>query len=324
MKPIPLFEPKPLFPPSMIPARHWRDEAELTEVVLRRFLGLDDHVGILLMDRATHALELAFDQYDRDETTFLIPRRTYRAAWDAAEYLDREAIDYVQPTPELEELGEVVVPTTLGGTRPCHIKSYLPFVYDCAHTTYPNMFRDVIFTDKQFAVLSFYPTKPLGAYGGGALIGDAEVIKRLRPKAWPIEDRIPCEFTYPQSIQSWGIRQRIAEWDRKGWTRARLLWARVASEICTHYGLEYAWPQPDDAVIETPHLLAFRGPGVELLSRHCESARIECGTHYPPVDGSDGCLHITIPFHTVEVIDRLQRLMQRPAHDCAVRNTCPR
>lgn len=319
MKMIPLYDVKPLSPPSSITLRHWQSEAELAEWVLRQFLSLDVDADVLLLDRATHGLELAMNRtYSGHD--FIIPCRTYRAAWDAVTSYPRRLSSHSQMRPGSLS---VVVSTTLGGTRPVWLGSTYPFVYDCAHTCYKNMLKGVVFGDEQFLVLSFYPTKPLGAYGGGALIGSHRTIKQLRPQAWPLDDT-SCRFYYPQSVQSWGIRQRAAEWDEEHWSTRRRLWADIADWIFDRYDLEFAWPQPVGAVMETPHLLALRGPDVGRLRQDCAIQRIETGNHYPPLDGSDGPKHVTVPFHTVEVIDRLQKHGRRQSNAGTIRNTCPR
>ena len=110
-----------------------------------------------------------------------MPKCTFRSVRDAA-----EAAGCLTGSTEKEKIAgdipklpddcadiTITVPTTLGGTIP--YANRMPegrmVVYDCAHTCHPVMFEGISFEPGHFAVLSFYPTKPAGAFGGGARAG---------------------------------------------------------------------------------------------------------------------------------------------------------
>jgi hypothetical protein len=301
---IQLFEPEPLVIPVDITTFHWEGHARWTENDLGRFLGLGADAGVLLVDRATHAIQLALESLS--QPSVILPRATYRAAEDAALRAGKNVYyaDKVQFPPETA--GGIAVPTTLGGTRPVYLGTDGPFVYDCAHTCYPDMFQGVAFTPEQFAVLSFYPTKPLGALGGGALIGDLDTIEALRPRAWPVLRGEYCDFFYPQTVQSWAISERIGNWDEAFWKDARADWAATADWVMERYGLNFAWSQPAGATMESPHLLSFTGDSatVRQLRRDCRNVNIETGIHYPSLC-SWGVDNTSVPFLGQHVEGRL-------------------
>lgn len=334
---IPLYEPKdPPKLPDQMQQVHWKDAAIEAERALHRWLNLPPDVHVLLVDRATHALELAFMTLYAHEQ-LVLPQRTFRAVRDAAR--DAQHVCYVNLCDcSWRDPGwacapdSVYVPTTLGGTAidPRWFTRHIgtPVVYDCAHTAYPGMFKDFVWGSRNLAVLSFFPTKPLGAFGGGALIGRAGWIEHLRAIAWPTEWRTICRFWYPQTAQSYGLISRIQSWDERHRMRLRTKWAILVTWLCNHMGVEPCWRQGTegdlwfDASPTSPHLLAY--PRTPALEQACAEANLETGSHYPRLygDGTDRD-YITIPFWSDEVVRRLMVGAER-RHMVPRGPTCPR
>lgn len=320
---IPLY--RPLDVPSL-PAHmqqiHWRDAATEAEDALHAWLDLPVDVGVLLVDRATHALELAFDHLaDREHPTVVLPLRTFRAVKDAVRSVCRPIDTAYNPACDCSwsmagwvmREGCVYVPTTLGGMAidDRWFRRGMSLVYDCAHTAYPDMFKSFCWTARRLAVLSFFPTKPLGAFGGGALIGYHDVLERIRPLAWPTEWTTACKFYYPQTVQSCGLINRIDNYRLVDNTVLRQMWAQTAGLIAREFNVDPRWHQGSEACLwseaapASPHLLSYwRMP---ILEKACRLANLETGAHYPRFagDGADtDC--ISIPFHSTEILERLR------------------
>lgn len=312
MDKIPLYKPLPLsVDESSATQVHWRPAADGAAESLRAFLCVPDEYGVLLLDRATHAMELAFSHIldDFNVSDAVVPNRTYRAAVDAAEAAGLGVVPSVSCSPRLDL---VVVPTSLGGTA-LHQEKLdhgFPCVYDLAHTCYPKMFAGLQLSPdgSQFVVLSFYPTKPLGAFGGGLLVGTREAISKIRERAYPLYDDEECLFYYPATIQSLGIVRRITEYDAVQSVDRRY-------EEKTTYGLvrellRRAGFVPVWAEAVSPHVLAFIDPSGSLV-RLCDKVCIEVGSHYPPIDGDpDAPDHTSVPFWTRRVLGRLRGLLE--------------
>jgi len=332
---IPLYAPTTVpWLPSHLQDIHWKDAAKEAEDALHDWLRLPSHIGVLLVDRATHALELAFDQLCTcDRHTIVLPERTFRAVHDAASSSDAvQAIEF-NPICDCSWLSEgwamredcVYVPSTLGGTaidlRWCRYN--MAIVYDCAHTAYPDMFKDFPWAPYRLAVMSFFPTKPLGAFGGGALIGPKDNIERLRPLAWPITWSRPCRFYYPQTVQSAGLIARIDSWLEQRRAYQGGMWAKTATAVETLFGVQPCWCQGEgwsrwiSRVPASPHLLTYAH--TPALFKACVRANLQTGSHYPDLrgDGTDTA-RISIPWHTPEVAKRLREVAQQACVDACV------
>ena len=89
MKTIPLYDPLPAPPiPPTLTRTHYQDMAREAEQTLHAFLGLPPEVGVLLVDRATHGLELCFRALAALHThqlSVVLPKCTFRSVRDAAE-----------------------------------------------------------------------------------------------------------------------------------------------------------------------------------------------------------------------------------------------
>lgn len=308
---IQLYKPAPLDIDPCITQQHWYDAAEECEDMLVEWLGVPDSHNVLLLDCCTAALEVGFRALGRKLA--LIPQRTHRAPLDAARLAGYqvEILPVSKYSAWVADPGRdaVYVPTTLGGTRlaPYHWHEWMGGILcDCSHTCYPGMFCDIPMGSTTMFVLSFCPTRPLGALGGGALIAHRDVTRRLRDSVWPIGGLSPvCAFRHPQAVQSFAIMQRIEEWDENVQAQARSRCATIAAIVEERYRLHQVWTD-----LYTPHVLAFSGQeaAVEALRRNCYQLQIETSDHYPPlwefVWKHD---HISLPFWTDEVAERLSR-----------------
>ena len=285
---------------------HWREAAGVAEDELRRFLGLTDEWDVVLYDRATHALEAAIGSLS--PIRVILPANTYRAADDAAllagkdpEFVD-SPLGVVDPDRQA-----ITVPTPLWGQEPWFTDDVGQMVVlDCAHVCYENMFRELPppAPDRFWcAVLSFFPTKPCGAFGGGALIISRQFSSELRRHAWPIDAAWTCAFDYPATVQSVAIRRRL-EWEKT--EDAQRYW----DEQQTQYQDLLNWLRSEGfaPILVTapirPHLLPVHYD--EQLEQLCKNARIEYGRHYPTLPYCAEHPFLTIPFWTPEVVARLQ------------------
>jgi hypothetical protein len=311
MKTIRLYDPdRQAAPvPLGITGTHWQGAAEMAELKLKQFLGLGSAYGVLLTDRATHAIELALfwmRQQMLAEVAWL-PTRTYRAVWDAAfralvEPRTTLTNGHIQP---LKHTPQAVIPTTLGGVRPWPrlLETKSAVVMDCAHTCYPGMLKDVHFGPMSFVALSFYPTKPAGMFGGGALIGRSPIINAIRAWAWPVANTW-CAYYYPQTVQSFGIIHRIRHWDAEYWDGQVRLYRQLAELVQTKFDVPVFFGSPDR--IETPHVLTFMDKDLKL-AKVAEQCGLEFGSHYPPLGKNDDYGRFTsLPFWTDEVHERLE------------------
>jgi len=293
--------------PRFLQTVHWMDAAREAEAKLREFLELGPHWGLVLMDRATHVLGHMVRYFmDRDGTDVILPRNTYRAAYDVSWMVDS--------TFEDDPLGNVK-PTTDAMTVPTPLWGQAPFprtrlsgqfvVMDCAHVCYPGMFAnlepprpDAFWS----AVLSFFPTKPCGAFGGGALILPAGAADVLRNVAWPITKE-DSSFDYPATVQSVGLMRRL-EWEQTAeandyWFNQRAKYQALLNWLRN----EGFAPLLQDAPIR-PHLLpVYHTPRLERL---CQEAELTYGRHYPSLPDRNEEPFITIPFWTDDVLKRLQ------------------
>ena len=322
MKQIPLYDPLPSPPvPPELARRSYQDEAQQLEAEAHKFFALPDELGVLAVDRATHGLGHCFHMLSK-----LMPRgrcidvvtpiRTYRAAIDAAIVggfptcsHKSECICGDVPGLAINASRSITVPTTLGGTmpKPGLMQSGCAVVYDCAHTCHPLMFENVTFRDTHFAVLSFYPTKPAGAFGGGLVIGAKRFLATMRKHIYPTDITHVCSFSYPQTVQSWGMRYRLKHYDLNRQKILREYMKHLIEMIHERTGAWPVFPYKGLGVI-SPHLLAYiRTP---RLAEACLRADLETGDHYPSVAKNiPGRQHITIPFHTPEVQDRLEKVL---------------
>jgi hypothetical protein len=307
MQTIPLYDPickLPAPPIAELHTTHWRVEQLRTQEFLAEWLGVENWGGVLLFDRATHAIRAAIDIFGLGKGLVVIPRETYRAAIDAA----HEAFQDVELWPGADILsatdpGRVYIPTWLWGQWPQNTQPPLHsvFIHDCAHVCYPNMFRGWSWRNTA-AVLSFFPTKPCGAFGGGALIGHMRQLQEAASLYFPLDLGRTCTFDYPATIQSWGIRERCQRWDADYWNQQRELYHAVE-----YWLIDHGFKTQIHRLPITPHLLPFkRTPELEAL---CKEAGLETGWHYPDLLTGE-VTNITIPFWTGEVLDRLSALDQ--------------
>jgi len=286
----PLYSPRPLILPSeqmtQAVTSHWSVLGRQVESQLSAFLRTPTGVSCLLTDRATTSLRLAFVALQRalDLKTVLVPRLTYRAAADAAVLAGADV--RLNPRPDVvgEEDDAIWVPTTLGGSPV--VASWLArpnVVVDAAHTGYCGMCRGID-PWRGFLVLSFFPTKPLGAWGGGALVGPTRFIEEIRSMAWPIEAEVASYFSYPAGLQSLGIAARLEDWAQIGPEQAgHRIVCQDLEERLEKYGYFRRWAAP-----VSPHVLSWTHPNpsaVDRLALAAKDAGYEVGCHYRPLDG---------------------------------------
>lgn len=297
---IPLYDPHcqlPDPPLQELHRTHWKTMQERAQEFLTEWLSVENDGGVLLFDRCTHALWAGIWAVCPETNAVWVPPNTYRAAKDAALMAERRVVHGVEPS-------DVRVPTYLWGEAPptALVSGMSDWeIHDCAHVCYPGMFRGWKW-ERTMAALSFFPTKPCGAFGGGALIGPSVLLDLIRPGHFPIDPKVECTFTYPATIQSWGIIERCRRFDETYWARQRVLYSELRNWLCA-YGFTPAGPQ----AVVTPHLLPFRR--TPELERLCERAGLETGQHYPRLDTGQ-VENITIPFWSDEVLTRLNKALQ--------------
>jgi len=308
---IPLYLPNaaPKLPEALT-SLHWKEVQTTAEERLRGFLEVHDDCEVMLVDRATHGLELLFLHFRERYGLHVIriPNRTYRSVQDAAISAGFAAIQYDSSIKVAPSADYLAVPSTLGGLAIDSVwsRSSHPCVIDCAHTAFPGMFRDPQpLPLHTAAVLSFYPTKPLGAFGGGAIVARRELVAALRP--WSEPGAGPCRFYYPQTVQSFGVTMRVLEYERssKEWyQQLKRRWVAAAGMLLGKFSLRPAWSAKTPA---SPHLLAVTGRRDRLrdLATVCRVRQIETGAHYPPLNGR-GEPHVTVPFWSSEFIQMLE------------------
>jgi hypothetical protein len=304
---IPLYNPLPTPPlPANLTTLQWDRAQTEVEGRLREFLDVGPELDVMLVDRATHGLEVVF-RLLRERLglhAIRIPNRTYRAAKDAAQSAGFTEVQTVadiriRPAPVY-----LAVPTTLGGLAIPDVLDPTttgPAVVDAAHTCFPGMFSGVRLSAVQAAVLSFYPTKPMGAFGGGAVVGALPLIESLRPHVSPGPG--PCKFYYPQTVQSAGILARITTYSEAMSRSLIEAWQASAGLIFAKFGLRPAWSK---AVPTSPHMLAVTGSEEARMKlfEFCGCHQIETGAHYPPLNGR-GRPHISVPFWSAEFLQLL-------------------
>ena len=273
--------------------------AEEATRAVAEFVGVE-HNQVLLTDRATRAIYLALDFLSRCHgvETALFPKWTYRCVEDMARCVGLDTCLACTPNGQIMsecDADEVAIPTTLGGSAPLQsmLVRYPRLIYDCAHTCYEGMFDGWEFEHAQLAVLSFYPTKPRGCFGGGALIGAPEVISNLRATVYPKVNQ-PCEFYYPQSVQSYGIMERLEETDPDTAAFKEVYYWFVDR------GHEVRFP---DFHAPSPHLLGLQCSAD--LAALLNGTEVEIGYHYPSLDSRRFSETITVPVWTSEWLDRL-------------------
>lgn len=257
---------------------HWSLLRRDAEDALREALAVPPGIGVLLVDRCTHALALAMRSV-RDRlggTTAHIPRDTYRATADAARMAELK----VSLTSEFSDKA-VNVPVTLGGRAiTAEWLQREDVVVDAAHTGYWHMFQ-CYYNWRALVCLSFFPTKPLGAFGGGAIIGPEQVVEHIREQAYPTNPMVPSSFMYPQGIQSIGLVRRLK--DENTWEEHKT-WVTTAARICNVLRRSGFWLRWDFRV---PHVLSFThqdGMAVGSLREYVQRAGYETGKHYEPLD----------------------------------------
>lgn len=323
---ISLYDPRcqlPDPPLQELHRTHWRKAQLKAQEFLTEFLGVENGGGVMLFDRCTHAITAALQLFASGVGPVAIPRETYRAALDAAVMAGEE----VELRPERELFVSVLggcgctpsalIQTWLWGQAPEQLYSDCTIIHDCAHTCYPGMFRGWRWEGGMTAaVLSFFPTKPCGAFGGGALIGNAKTLKAHEALYFPLDPGRRCNFTYPQTIQSWGIQERCSQYSENYWSGVRGGYWSIHDWLVEH-GFESAGPPR--GTVYTPHLLPFRRtPELEQL---CERAGLETGNHYPLLDTGE-VVNITLPFWTPEVLHRLNASYQ-PVGQTRLALACP-
>lgn len=304
---IPLYNPPTIRVPQDITRQHWRAEAERCETELKEWLCVPHSHEVLLLDRCTTALEIGFRMLGRKLA--LIPNRTYRAARDAAfnAGYQVEILPVAHYSAWIADPGRdaVYVPTTLGGAKlkPYRFHEWLGGVItDCAHTCYPDMFKGIPMGDNTLFALSFFPTKPLGALGGGLLVAPRRPVRMWRSRVWPDGLRDQCMFLYPQTVQSWAIRDRMMAWSEERQRRLRVNCRAIAKVVTNRFDVQQVWTD-----LYTPHVLAFTGPGSSELVRRCKELNIETGDHYPRLFEQCGFSdQVSLPFWTDEVVERLE------------------
>lgn len=304
MKTIQLYDmTRGLNPPATLHGTHWRTIAVEAERALHTFLRLPPEAMVLLTNSATSAIRVVL-RHESFDNEILVPARTWESVWCAV------SADHYQLStrkPGGRTLGhECAIVADLGGVAPKHVTLEHFVIHDCAHVCFPDMFRNWSW-DNCCAVLSFYPTKPMGAFGGGALIGRKDVTAEWRSTAWPIARDPRCLHVQPSTVQCWGLLERIRTWSDTFWAYPTLLLESV-SDILEGRGWVRKIPR---GVPTTPHLLSFeRTPELAGL---CKRAKLETGTHYPHYGAWRGVREypewLSVPFWTEEVLCRLRKVL---------------
>lgn len=285
---------------------HWSVLQKEAESALGEALAIPPGVGVVLVDKCTHALFLSMlHQKERlpAGTTARISRETYRATVDAASMAGFK----VQLTDGNSTASDALnVPVTLGGG--CIRSNWLSderVVVDAAHTGYRSMFCGIL-EWRALVCLSFFPTKPLGAFGGGAIIGPEQVVERIREQSQPMVRGRTSSFMYPQGIQSVAITRRLQ--DPQTW-KDHLAWTQNAYELVeflTSIGYVQRWQ------FVVPHILSFTHPlpsHVARLREMVTSLGYETGKHYEALDtprAND--VWVAIPFIYPELVGKLKKL----------------
>lgn len=265
---------------------HWSILARQTEALLHDRLDLPESVGVLLTDKCTHALFLALIHRKTVGRCWSvgIPVDTYRAAVDAA-YMAEMEVRFMPPayTPFGKwALCDCKMPVTLGGgaiPREWYTKENA--IIDAAHTGYFGMFDEAPKEWKAVVCLSFFPTKPFGAFGGGAMIGPKNVIEGSRKMAWPTETGVRSTFMYPQGIQSLGIYSRLL--NNEVTANMHASWTDTATRlriVLEEYGFTLRWP------FKVPHIASFTHSDPKQVAELRETVRTlgyETGKHYEPL-----------------------------------------
>lgn len=308
----PLYCPHPLLlsPEELTRASqvHWSILAKECEEVLREYLSVPSGVSVLMVDKCTHALTeaMAHLKVRLGVGTARIPRSTYRATCDAARMagLKIELVDRVDDINTFDEHA-VNVPVTLGGSAVWwRWLEQENVVVDAAHTGYRDMFASA-HNWRALVCLSFFPTKPLGAFGGGAIIGPEQVVEHIRQQTGPFNPWIQSTFTYPQGIQSIGLMHRLRSpctWmDHMHWK----LNANSIQDILQPHGFSLRWG------FQVPHVLSFTHKDPQEVARLrdvVQAAGYETGKHYAPLDTprpSD--VWVALPFIYPELVDVLEK-----------------
>lgn len=168
----------------MIP---WRAAARKAEDKLHEFLGLDDTVAVIYLNRAANGIKIALERLYVSNDCLIYQYPSYEAVWNIASRLGYTLMPCFN-FKKLLHLGYAYSPAALGGEaiRPEFFQKFYRILYDCAQTCYPCMFEGVFFGPEQYAVLSFEQSKPLGTLaGGGALLCHKKHEEIIREKYTP-------------------------------------------------------------------------------------------------------------------------------------------
>lgn len=266
---------------------------------------------MLLTDKCTHALFLALIHRKTVGRCWSvgIPCDTYRAAVDAA-YMAEMEVRFMPPayTPFSKwTLCDCKMPVTLGGgIIPLDWYTQENAIIDAAHTGYFGMFDLAPKEWKAVVCLSFFPTKPFGAFGGGAMIGPKNVIEGSRRMAWPTEASVRSTFMYPQGIQSLGIASRLRHFEIT--TDMHSCWEDTASRIrivLEEVGFTLRWP------FQVPHVLSFTHSDPKMVAELREMVRTmgyETGKHYESLcpDLEKDVDWVSLPFIYQDLPDELE------------------
>jgi len=151
----------------------WREAAKEVEEKLREFLGLEDTVSVIYLNRASAGIKIALRELNSRWYNILgYQSPTYNAIPRIATSLPLHIINHHGPVSVVSK-SIIYAPVALGGEAIKRmVFDYYPvLLYDCAQTCYLDMFKGIFLTDTQYAVLSFEETKPMGTIsGGGAII----------------------------------------------------------------------------------------------------------------------------------------------------------
>jgi hypothetical protein len=198
------------------------------------------------------------------------------------------------------------MPTTLGGGEiPVDWYTRENVIVDAAHTGYYGMFDLAPREWKAIVCMSFFPTKPFGAFGGGAMIGPKAVIAGSRKMAWPVEAGVRSTFMYPQGIQSLGIAARFKHFQVTEDTHSS--WATTATRlrgVLEEQGFTLRWP------FVVPHVCSFTHTDASKVVELRDMVRdlgYETGKHYeklyPSLDPVDW---VSLPFIHEDLPDELE------------------
>ena len=305
---IPQYEPTHQLTtvPADVLDRHWTDAAEQLRRKLRSFLAVPNGIEILPVSRCSAAIQLAAEWFLRRArgTYFGIHERSYRTVVDAVEAAGGNWVAFDEPYLTYFDVKAPAVPIheTITGTLP-NFAIRGQYIYDCAHTAYPRMMEGVALAPGQFVCLSFYPTKPIGGGGGGALLMNADLYTELKHRAWPVSRGTPCLFSVMQSVQCFLAERAMDLWDEASWRRREDLYVKVrAAAMCRFHGLVPTYHALLRPV--TPHLLSFVGDPGSLYEFQNFMRRngVETGYQYDKIWGPLEPRPVAIPFHNQEVL----------------------